>query len=332
MLHWVGQSLTAWRRGILYVCGHTGNVESAVPRLPLDPKLLLGVGAALLAAAVALFPFHTAQKLRWRKPSPSVSQPFAPRIIGYQTTMVAREVKRKVYPYSIIPGGAQDLSQAKHYMSDPAVKYHYAGVDLSRLREVKLTAPLTGYVSYRWGEKIYWTSKKLTLKAGETVFTDGTHIVRGRCLNCYSALPMQPIRPHEPTELALDSPVEMPETVYSFPKLPLIAAEIPIPPGELTPTVPVFPAAPPAGPPIAGKRPGGGFWFPIIPIIPPIHHRHPPQPPSGPPSGPGTPLVPPPVAVVPEPRYEWALGIGLLMIVAADRLRRRTRSKRLRDN
>jgi hypothetical protein len=213
-------------------------------------------------------------------------------------------------------------------MSDPAIQGHYANVDLARLKQVKLTENLSGYVSYRWGEKIYWTARKITLHAGETVFTDGKHIVRGRCLNCYSALPMQPVRPHEPTEAALDAPLEMPVTVYSFPQLPLFAPVLPAPPGELTPTVPILPAA---VAPTAGKTAGGGVWFPLIPIfpiIPPIHHHHPTSP--GSPTAPGTPSIPtppvppvvPPVAIVPEPRYGWVLALGFLAMVLTYRWRR----------
>lgn len=231
--------------------------------------------------------------------------------------MVEQQVKRKVYPYSIVPGGAENVIQAKRFMADPAIKVHYANMDLTQLKQERLTTNLTGYVSYRWGEKIYWTSKKLTLRAGETVFTDGKHIVRGRCLNCYSAMPMLPVRPHEPTELAMDVPVEMPETVYSFPKLPLVAEALPVPPGELTPTVPVIPAV--TGSPV-GNVPKGGFWFPLIPIIPPIHH-HPGRPPSGP--VPPIILVPPPVAVIPEPHYGLVLAIGLFAMLLIYHMRRR---------
>jgi hypothetical protein len=173
-------------------------------------------------------------------------------------------------------------------------------------------------VSYRWGDKIYWTKKALTLRAGETVFTDGTHIVRDRCLNCYSAMPMLPVRPNEPTAAVFDTPAEMPVTVYSFPKLPVMAPELPIPPGELTPTVPVIPAV--VGSTI-GKVGGGRFWFPIIPIIPPIHHQ-----PGHSPSSPNSPFPPPVIpvpVVVPEPSYAWILAFGFLAIALADRLRRR---------
>jgi hypothetical protein len=280
----------------------------------LDPKVLAGVLFGLLSVTAGLLvPVLASRKLPWR-PALPVAKRLAPgTTVFYETTMVAGQVKRKVYPYSIVPGGADDLNQAKRFMADPAIQVHYASIAIAQLRQERLTTNLTGYVSYRWGEKIYWTAKQITLRAGETVFTDGTHIVRARCLNSYSAVPMQPIRPHEPSEKVLDMPTEMPMTVYSFPRLPVLAPELPVPPGELTPTVPVLPVvlAPPAG-----KTPGG-IWFPLIPIIPPIH-RHPGSPPSGP--LPPPPVIPP-VAVIPEPRYGWLLIAGFAAIIAI-RLRR----------
>jgi hypothetical protein len=274
---------------------------------------LLSLAAGLLTPAIVSPP-----RLPWHHPSKQTIRAAAP--VSYVTTMVMEQVKRKVYPYSIVPGGAEDVRQARQSMTEPAVQGHYANVDLSQLKQVKLTENLSGYVSYRWGEKIYWTAKKITLHAGETVFTDGKHIVRGRCLNCYSALPMQPIRPHEPTELAFDAPVEIPVTVYTFPLLPLFAPALPVPPGELTPVVPIIPAAVAS---IGGKT-GGGIWFPLIPIIPPIHHRHPTSPGSpGIPTGPIPPPVIPPVAVVPEPRFGWVVALGFLAMLLIHRLRRR---------
>jgi len=178
--------------------------------------------------------------------------------------MVVEQVTRKIYPYSVVPGGAENLDDAKRAMNDPAVKANYAGFDFAKLRQVKLAKNLSGFVSYRWEEKIYWTSEMLTLRVGETVFTDGVRLVRGRCLNSYSPVAMLPVLPNEPSEQLLDTPVETPVISYSFPKLPVEALELPPPPESLTPSVPIFPPALP---------------FPIIPIIPPIH-RHP-EPPSG---------------------------------------------------
>lgn len=267
---------------------------------------LLGLSSSLIAAAVL-----TRQTVPWtRRLNLESRLASSQRPVIYEVTMVLEQATRKVYPYSIVPAGAQNLEEAKRAMSDPAIEVNYANIDFARLKQVKLPENLSGYVSYRWGEKIYWTSKKLTLRAGETVFTDGVHLVRGRCLNCYSATPMLPIRPNEPTEKVLDTPVEMPVMAYSFPKLPVETPELPPSPGELTPIVPVLP--PPAS--LTPGKTGGGFWFPLIPIIPPIH-RHPgqPQPPSGP-LPPGTPPVV--VVVTPEPNLQWLLA-GLFLILVS---------------
>jgi hypothetical protein len=279
---------------------------------------LAGVTAGLASIAVALFvpALVSPQAIAWR-PHSNIERR-VPTPVAYVTTMVTTEVKRKVFPYSLVPGGAENVHEARVAMTEPANRANYTAMDLAQLKQVKLTTNLSGYVSYRWGDKIYWTKKPLTLRAGETIFTDGTHIVRGRCLNCYSALPMLPTRPKEPSAKILDTPVEMPLTVYSFPKLPLMAPELPVPPGELTPTVPAL--APVLS--TVGKTAGGGFWFPILPIIPPIH-RHPKQPSSpGSPLPPGPPPVIPPVAIVPEPRYVWLLLAGFLALLICNKRRR----------
>ena len=244
-------------------------------------------------------------------------------------TLVVTEEKRKVYPYSIVPGGARTVEEAKRAMSDPAVRLQYAAFDLKNLREVTLTSDLVGYVSYRYGDKIFWTAKKLRLKAGETVFTDGQHIARGRCLNCYSAMPMMPTRRTEPSESTMDSPVEVPLIALAFPSLPLPVAEPRILPGPHNEVAPVIPVGTGGGGGAAGGHPGFGF-FPILPIIPPIHRHHPTNnsptnviPPPVTPSGPVT----PPVAVVPEPNYLWVLIGAFLALVVFGGIRPRRVSR-----
>jgi hypothetical protein len=269
---------------------------------------LLGIASSLIAAAVV-----THRTLPWsHRLALDTSFPTAKSPVTYETTMVVEQTSRKVYPYSIVPGGADSVDEAKRAMSDPAIAAHYTDVDFRQLKQVKLATNIAGYVSYGWGDKIYWTSKVVTLRAGEMVFTDGTHIVRGRCLNRYSALPMPPIRPNEPTEQVLDTPLEIPVIAYSFPKIAVQALELPPSPEELTPTVPIFPSSSTPG------KPGGGMWFPLIPIIPPIHH-HP-----GSPTLPGAPPAIPPVAIVPEPNYIWILGAALLALLLANVWRTRT--------
>lgn len=315
MLCWARERLRAVRGGLCHLRQAVRSDSIANFR---TLGRLAGVTAGVASIAVALFVPVVVSPLAiaWRPHAKVGRRALTP--IAYVTTMVATEVKRKVYPYSLVPGGAANVREAKIAMTEPANRVNYADMDLAQLKQVKLTANLSGYLSYRWGDKIYWTKKALTLRAGETIFTDGTHIVRGRCLNCYSARPMLPVRPNEPSAKVLDTPVEMPLTVYAFPKLPLIAPELPVPPEELTPTVPVL--APVLS--TVGKTAGGGFWFPILPIIPPIH-RHPKQPsPPGSPQPPGSPPVIPPVAIVPEPRYGWLLLSGFLALLIYHKRRR----------
>jgi hypothetical protein len=274
---------------------------------------VLGVVSASLAVGVVRrqsSPFH-------RNPQKLSVQ--SDRNIVYRRSVVLSEEVRKVYPYSIVPGGAATVDDAKAAMARPDVRANYANIDFSKLRQEKLVKNLSGYVSYRYGDKIYWTAKKLTLRAGEMVFTDGEHTVRGRCLNCYSAFPMLPIRPNEPSEKVLDVPVDVPVFAYKFPMLPVESPALPAPPGELTPTVPIFPTGGPGG---GGP---GGPWYPIIPIIPPIHRHHPGSPttPITITGGSPPPPPPPPVAVVPEPNYGWLLVAGFFALVLIHGLRRR---------
>ena len=56
---------------------------------------------------------------------------------------------------------------------DPVVARHYSEVDLDSLREVHLDRDAFAYVSFRMDEKIYWTSRKVKLQAGETEHPKG---------------------------------------------------------------------------------------------------------------------------------------------------------------
>ena len=128
---------------------------------------LLGIAAGMLAP---LPPRHLARR--------ALSTP-----VAYVAAMVETRVKRKVYPYSIVPGGAANLREAKQAMTDPDVKANYADVDFAQLKQVKLTSNLSGYGLRIAGATIFLGPRTPSRsRAGETVFTDGTHIVRGRCL------------------------------------------------------------------------------------------------------------------------------------------------------
>jgi hypothetical protein len=115
---------------------------------------------------------------------------------------------RAVYPYSVVPGGVEDVKELKWAAEhDPVVAAHYAGFDYARAQVVRLTLARTVYVSYRIGSRIYWTSHRLTLHKGEKLITDGRMTARTRCANRVEETPQQEASPAEPTAEKFDQPV-----------------------------------------------------------------------------------------------------------------------------
>jgi hypothetical protein len=121
----------------------------------------------------------------------------------------ANPAARRIYPYSIVPGGvASRLELARAVMADKVVAAHYAGfaVDKADLRTVPRARAV--YVSYRKGDRVYWTANKVMLAEGETVLSDGRNDIRARCGNRISDTPQLPVEVKGPSEQVLDTPVE----------------------------------------------------------------------------------------------------------------------------
>jgi hypothetical protein len=136
---------------------------------------------------------------------------------------------RVVFPYSIIPGGAESMQELRQAVTmDPVVARHYSDFDLARVRRVTLRAPQSMYVSYRIGNDVFWTKHKLTLPKGETMLTDGRAMARTRCGNRVSALPSKPNALVEPTAEELNTSMLGPSV--STPYLAAYSAEPSIPP------------------------------------------------------------------------------------------------------
>ena len=112
-----------------------------------------------------------------------------------------------VYPYSIVPGGIGNADDAKRAtLSDALVRTHYRNLDLAKLKPMNLAENRLAYVSYRMGDKVFWTAKRICLFKGERMLTDGTNLVRARCGNLVSDTP-EPIAPFGgPSEEVLNSP------------------------------------------------------------------------------------------------------------------------------
>jgi hypothetical protein len=194
-----------------------------------------------------------------------------------------------------------------HYanQSDAVVRAHYADFDLKRAHIVQVTDDRFQYASYRINDRIYWTRKKLRIRKGEYLLTDGVAFARTRCGNRLSETAQAPVSPQEPATALLSMPPIRPEML---PKLELAQAppvgEVADPAPRLAPVLPnssealplteqaalqaALPATPPPGPIFAGGPP----------MV-----RHQPPPPTF--ASPPPTSQPPAILPVPEPSSVW---------------------------
>jgi hypothetical protein len=87
------------------------------------------------------------------------------------------------------------------------VSAHYGDVTPAAMHVETVDAPRSAYMSYRIGDQIYWTKRKLALHDGERVLSDGSVTIRARCGNRLSDEPMQPTSDAEPPVETFESPV-----------------------------------------------------------------------------------------------------------------------------
>jgi len=198
-----------------------------------------------------------------------------PRIDVCDPTPVAPTIMapRPVFRHSVVPGGAYTRSELRQaILRMPEVAHHFRELLIERMEPARLSRDGDYYVSYKKDGKVYWTSRKLRIPAGEPVLADGAETIRSRCGNRLSATPMEPRLPEalEPIDLDLAD----------------VAA-------------PVLPVAP-------FISPSGGSWLPIVvPFIPVIVF-------PGGGGGVTPPIEPPPhVVPEPRPWMLLALGVVL---------------------
>jgi hypothetical protein len=116
---------------------------------------------------------------------------------------------RPVYPYSVVAGGVEDAKELKWVAEhDPIVGAHYAGFNYAHAQVVRLTLARSVYLSYRIGNHIYWTHRRVTLHKGEKLISDGRMTARTRCANRVEESPQQQaVSPAEPPVERFDEPV-----------------------------------------------------------------------------------------------------------------------------
>jgi hypothetical protein len=171
----------------------------------------------------------------------------------------ARQMEeRPVYPYSLVPGGVRNVKELKWAVDhDPVVAAHYAGFNFRNARLVQLLLARSVYVSYRVGNRVYWTRRRVQLKKGETLISDGKLAARTRCGNRVEEQPQQATAHDEPPAEKFDEPVRPAVgTAVAQPPVPFESALLNRPP------VPGLGPAPPLG---LYDPLGGGSWTPIAP-------------------------------------------------------------------
>jgi hypothetical protein len=202
-------------------------------------------------------------------------------------------LRRAIYPYSVVPGGIHSSEGLREAASrDHVVGLHYSHFNLAGIRVTRLKTAQSAYVSYRIGNKIYWTSRKLKLAKDEEVITDGVYYARTRCGNRISFTPKAPTWVLEPPPERFESPVET--QIAGFPGFP---TEPPV----LVPNGPVPPVFIPGG---TTSLPSGSVPPTPIFILPPRG--------SIPPARPISPVI-----AVPEPSTWMLLSAGLVAMYVA---------------
>jgi hypothetical protein len=171
---------------------------------------------ALVISALYVLPYARHAQQSNAQTIPDAQGMASPELASWRMPLPAR---RAVYPLSVIPGGVESVAELKQIIrGDPEIAHHLKDFDVNKTRLVRITQPQAAYVSYRIGDHIFWTAKKLTLRKGELVLTDGTHIIRGRCGNDVSYVPMRPIAPGlELTPAQLDTPLLSPDEPLLLP-------------------------------------------------------------------------------------------------------------------
>ena len=115
---------------------------------------------------------------------------------------------RPHYRYAVIPSGVYSANElATAIREDAVVASHYGTIDPSLVRTTVTSAARMAYVSYRIGNRVFWTRKPVRIPAGEALLTDGETEIRARCGNAVSDFARQPVADVEPMAGALDEPI-----------------------------------------------------------------------------------------------------------------------------
>ncbi len=218
----------------------------------------LGIAFGLSTLALRYLTPSLFRASRSEEPSRQSAETTRDLFIKVQQESLSVAEGRPVYPYSVVRGGVKDVRELKWAADhDPVVAAHYAGFDYDHARVVRLVLAQTAYISYRIGNKIYWTRHRVSLKKGETLITDGKITARTRCANRVEEMPQQLNSSSEPPATKFDEPVAPAAgTSVAHPPVPFQSALL-----NRNPLPGLGPA-----PPLTQYDPfTGGNWIPVSP-------------------------------------------------------------------
>lgn len=217
-----------------------GNVQVVVKRRrtrrhrrnQLIRRSLTAATLAIVIASVSTFAlqYFSPSLFSTRKPGPSAIEPSElslTRPSAINQILTDARPSRPVYPYSVVAGGVEDAKELKWVAEhDPIVGAHYTGFNYAHAQVVRLTLARSVYLSYRIGNRIYWTHRRVTLHKGEKLITDGRMTARTRCANRVEETPQQEaVSPAEPPAQKFDEPVRPGEgTAMQSPGVPFESA------------------------------------------------------------------------------------------------------------
>lgn len=165
-------------------------------------------GVAGCAVLLLLLLLREPDLIRAAAAGEAVTAPATPAALS-ASAPPATTTARRIYPYSIIPGGVSGRDElARVIKTDKVVAAHYASFNVNKAKELIVSKPRAVYVSYRKSDKVYWTARKVKLAAGETLLSDGQTEMRARCANRISDVPQEPVEPDGPGEEELDAAFE----------------------------------------------------------------------------------------------------------------------------
>lgn len=113
---------------------------------------------------------------------------------------------RPIYKHSVVSGGVYSAVEAERITAeDVVVRRHYQGVRVDGLKPARTPKAQALFVSYRRGDQVFWTRRRVPIPAGEILLTDGSSAIRTRCGNRVADAPMKPVSPKgqepDPAEL-----------------------------------------------------------------------------------------------------------------------------------